>query len=198
MTAASPSPYVPPFRPAANTPRNAVRSSASSGRRNARLPKLSTNCCEHTVSPRVAVSHGAILARFVAFVTARLAALWATDWYASTRRRGVVIAAASLLRPFPLVSGGNRSPGLVASLSKSRSVLLYSKRVSLRTGEAPGLGAVQFGPVGPVVPPPVAAPVPVDPAPAPGPVVDPPGSPESFTRSPILPWQPPVPTANTI
>src|SRR5206468_1182733 len=97
------------------------------------------------------VLHGAMRANVAAFFTARDAMSWATEWYASTRTRVVVSEAASLLKPFPFCSGGNRSPGLVVSPRRSRTVLLYSNRVSLRTGEAPGLGAVQLGGVGPVV-----------------------------------------------
>ena len=112
-------------------------------------------------------------------------------------RCGVVAEAVSLLLRW------QQSPGLVVSPRRSRTVLLYSKRVNLRTGEAPGLGAVQLGsgfdvvlppvvapaPYLPVVTPaPVVAPEPVEPAPVP--VARPPGSRGSIGASPILPWQP--------
>ena len=49
-----------------------------------------------------------------------------------------MIDAASLLNPFPFCSGGSRSPARVVSPSRSRTELLYSKRVSLRMGDDPG------------------------------------------------------------
>src|SRR4051812_26374873 len=85
------------------------------------------------------------------------------------RRRVDVAEAASLLKPFPLTSAGKRSPGWVVSPSRSRMVLLYSKRVSRRIGAAPGEGFLQLAGGSMLIEPPVPVlpPLPVVPVPTP-------------------------------
>src|SRR5258705_8754606 len=52
---------------------------------------------------------------------------------------------ASLLKPLPLTSAGSTLAALVASPSRSRSVLLSSNRVRRRIGAGPGAGPVHCG-----------------------------------------------------
>ncbi len=106
----------------------------------------------------------------------------ATLAYCSASRLETDWAAASLPKPLPDSSAGSVLAGEVVSPSRSRTVLLYSKRVSRRSGAGPGLMGRFWqaaGMVGPWLPG-------AEPGAMPGPIV--PGRPE-----PPVPMPGPMP-----
>src|SRR6187401_1061229 len=65
--------------------------------------------------------------------------------YFSASAAEVTRLAALLLKPSASSSSAKFCAGAVSSPSRSRTVLLYSKRVMRRTGALPGCGLVQVG-----------------------------------------------------
>src|SRR5882724_3838479 len=96
--------------------------------------------------------------------------------YASASRLVTLRTSALFVKPSPALSGGNVSATVTATLSRSRTVDLYSARFRRRRGERPGVGAVTLAhwdtPPVPVPPVDVELPDPVPPAGDP-PVEDP-------------------------
>ena len=75
--------------------------------------------------------------------TAAAASASAASWYFSASSGDTPSTAALLLKPPDTSSGGKRSAGAVRSPSRSRTVLLYSPRVSRRSGDANASRVVQ-------------------------------------------------------
>src|SRR5688572_15561105 len=96
------------------------------------------------------------------FFTAVAARASAASWYFSARSGDTDSTAPLLEKPFDTSSGGKRSAGAVVSPNRSRTVLLYSTRVSRRSGARKtsvllqavpgGVGLVGSGLVGSVGP----------------------------------------------
>src|SRR6185503_14604024 len=76
-------------------------------------------------------------ARASGVAVARSAIPSATLAYCSARRLDTEMVLATLPKPLPSSSGGSRLAGCVVSPKRSRTVLLYSKRVRRRIGERP-------------------------------------------------------------
>src|SRR5882724_4963507 len=155
------------------------------------------------------LAQGASFARAAALAVARVAIPSATEPYCSASKLDTDCASASLPNPLEISSGGRALAGCVASPKTSPTVLLYSNRVSRRSGERPAWipwSGQSARP--PVVPPtPVVAVVPVVPvavtpvpvAMVPVPVVAPvPVLPALPELSPIAPVQAPKRPATTI
>ena len=106
--------------------------SATSGRRNARLPKSWMNEEAQPSLPSRSGSQLGISAPMLP--TARALTSSATFMYCSISKSLLVSAAAWLLKPATSSSGGSRSAGLLVSPSRSRTVRLYSNRVRRRIG----------------------------------------------------------------
>ena len=107
-------------------------SACDSGRRNARPPKSRMNESAQASAPSSPGSQSGSSASMSR--TARAPTASATFMYCSISRSLLVRAAAWLLNPATSSSGGSTSAGLLVSLSRSRTVRLYSNRVRRRIG----------------------------------------------------------------
>ena len=141
------------------------------------------------------------LARAAVLAVAVAATVCATVWYCSMRKGDGACSSASFPNRFCAEStwGGKAFPGLLVSLSRSRTVLLYSYVVSRRIGARPGEIALQSTGALPPLPVPLAPAVPVPspavpepfavPPPVPARLLPVPGAPEPVSSDPVA-WPP--------
>src|SRR5436305_5695754 len=101
------------------------------------------NCCAQAAIPAVAAgSQGTIFDHLAA--TAELASASAACRYCSASTGDTLSAVALLSNPRRFSSGGKPLATPLVSPSRSRTVLVYSRRVRRRTYDGPGEGVVPW------------------------------------------------------